>query len=128
MKPGERISELRLGLRRRHEAMGSILNQLLSGGPLMEGSVYSRRRRCGKPQCRCVRGQLHEDRVVAVRRGGRVVVRCLDPISDAAMEEAVVAGRLFRRRRRDLAKACQDLLKTVDRLARLRQGSAGGLC
>lgn len=125
MAIGERISNLRVGLHRQHEGLGLILNGLLSGGPLIEGSVYSRRRRCGKPRCRCVQGRLHQDRVLALRHAGRVVVRCLDPVEDGSIEEAVVAWRLFRRRRHELVEACRSLVQAVDRLGRLRQTKPG---
>ena len=123
----ERESKLRLEILRRRECLGMLLGRLLGPGALIAGSIYSRRRRCGKPQCRCVEGQLHQDRVLAIRRAGVVVVRCLDPIGDAATEEAVVAWRLFRRQRHKLVEACQALVQAVDRLGRLRQAKPGGL-
>lgn len=121
----QRESRLRLELLRRREHVTAVLGHLLGTSALIAGSIYSRRRRCGKSECRCVRGQPHEDRVLAVRRQGRVVARCLDPVEDAATEEAVVAWRLFRRRRHELAQACRVLLDGVDRLGRLRQIGAG---
>lgn len=127
MNVRERESRLRLETLRRREHLVTVLGPLLGAERLIAGSIYSRRRRCGKPECRCVRGQLHEDRVLAVRRAGRVVVRCLDPVGDAATEEAVVAWRLFRHRRRDLAETCRALLQAVDRLGRSRQAKLGGL-
>ncbi|MFH1725761.1 MAG: DUF6788 family protein [Elusimicrobiota bacterium] len=123
----ERESRLRLDILRRRERLGTLLGRLLGSGALIPGSIYSRRRRCGKPECRCVRGQLHQDRVLAVRRSGRVVVRCLDPVGDAATEEAVVAWRLFRHQRHQLVEACRNLVQMVDRLGRLRQAKPGGL-
>jgi hypothetical protein len=104
-----------------------MLERLLGSGVLLPGSIYRRRRRCGKPQCRCLRGQLHQDRVLAIRRAGRVVVRCLDPVGEEASEEAVVAWRLFRRQRHELVKACRGLIQAVDGLGRLRQAKSRGL-
>ena len=124
---GQRESKLRLEALRRREGVVAVLERLLGAERLIAGSIYSRRRRCGKPQCRCVSGQLHEDRVLAVRRAGRVVVRSLDPVGDAATEEAVVAWRLFRRQRHELVEACRALIQAVDRLGRLRQAKPGEL-
>lgn len=126
MNPKDRVSTLRLEIRRRQEHLVTVLGRLLGSEKLIAGSIYSRRRRCGKPLCRCVRGQLHEDRVLAVRRPGRVVVRCLDPVEDMATEEAVIAWRLFRRRRHELVETCQALLRAVDRLGHMRQARPGG--
>jgi len=37
--------------RRRHALQQQL--QALSGAPLMRGSIYERRRRCGRPSCAC---------------------------------------------------------------------------
>ena len=49
----------------------SQLAQLITQQPFLRGSVVERRRRCGKPTCRCRRGQLHRSLYLAVRQGQR---------------------------------------------------------
>lgn len=127
MNQAERESSARQRVQRHRQAIEAILGRLQGRGLLLAGSIYTRRRRCGKGECRCAGGRLHEDRVLAVRRGGRVRVRCLDPVEDTASEEAVIAWRLFRRRRRELAETCQALLREVDCLGRMRQARLGRL-
>lgn len=124
MNPNERESKLRLTIRQHHECLSAILSRLQGREPMIRGSVYTRRRRCGKPRCRCLRGRPHRDRVLAVRHGGRVSVRGIDPGADAAVEEAVAAWHGFRRQRGELAAACRGLLWAVDRLAGLRLAHA----
>jgi len=126
MTPRERESKLRLEIRRRQEHLGALLNRLQAPGPLLAGSVYVRKRRCGKPRCRCVRSHPHRDRVLAIRCAGRVRVRGLDPTADAAVEQAVAAWHGFRRQRVELVAACRGLLMVVDRLAGLRAARVGG--
>lgn len=126
MNARARESKLHLDIRRRQDNLGALINRLQSGGPMIKGSVYIRRRLCGHPRCRCVRGHLHQDRVLAVRCEGRVALRRLDPVGDAAAEEAVLAWRQFRRYRVELASACRGLIQAVDRLGRLRQAKPGG--
>ena len=126
MNAKERESKLHLDLRRRQDNLGALINRLHSGEPMIKGSVYIRKRLCGHPRCRCVRGHPHQDRVLAIRREGRVALRRLDPVADAATEEAVLAWRLFRRYRIELASACRGLIQAVDRLGRLRQAKTGG--
>lgn len=125
MNLNERESNLRLIIRRHHEGLAAILGRLQGREPIIRGSVYTRRRRCGKLRCRCLRGHPHQDRVLAVRRAGRVSVRGLDPAADAAIEEGVAAWHGFRRQRGELAAACRGLLRAVDRLATLRLARAG---
>lgn len=125
MTPRERGSRLRLEIHRRQEHLGALLKGLQGAGPMLRGSIYVRRRRCGKPRCRCVRGQPHRDRVLAIGCAGRVSVRGLDPAADAAVEQAVAAWHGFRRQRGELVAACRGLLRVVDRLAGLRVARAG---
>ena len=127
MNRRERESRLRLEIHRRQEHLGALLNRLQAPGSLIPGSIYGRKRRCGKPRCRCVRGHLHTDRVLAVRRAGRVALRALDPVDDAPIEDGVAAWRSFRRCRGELMSACRDLVEAVDRLGRMRQVKPGGL-
>lgn len=120
MSHAERESSARQWIRRHQEALGAVLARLQGRQALLRGSIYARRRRCGKPRCRCVRGAPHQDRVLAVRRAGRVKVRGLVPEQDTAVEQAVAAWHGFRRQRGELAAACRGLLQAVDRLADLR--------
>lgn len=125
MNLNKRESKLRLIVRQHHDGLAAILAGLQSREPIIRGSVYTRRRQCGKPRCRCLRGHPHQDRVLALRRAGRVSVRGLDPAADAAIEEGVAAWQGFRRQRGELAAACRGLLRAVDRLAALRSARAG---
>jgi len=48
----------------------SRLAQLVSLRGLIRGSLLVRRRVCGKPNCRCTRGQEHESLYLVIREGG----------------------------------------------------------
>lgn len=86
-----------------------------------------RRRRCGKPRCRCIHGHPHSDRVLAVHRAGRVALRAIDPVAGGSIEEGVAAWRAFRRDRMELAESCRGLLAAVERLGRMRQVLPAGI-
>jgi hypothetical protein len=120
MTARERGSRLRQEILRRRDRLDTLLQRLQATGPLIAGSVYDRKRRCGKPGCRCLEGRLHADRVLAIRRAGRTAVRALDPMEDEPIEDGVAAWRGFRRDRQELGSACRELLETVDRLGRAR--------
>lgn len=127
MSPRDRESKQRLEIRRRQDHLGALLQRLQAPGTMIAGSVYARKRRCGKPRCRCVRGSLHTDRVLAVRCAGRVTLRALDVVEDAAVEDGVRAWRSFRRDRRELGSACRGLIEAVERLGRLRRVRPAGM-
>ena len=52
-------------------AFRSELAQLVSQRGLIRGSLLVRRRACGKPNCRCARGEGHQSLYLVVRQGGR---------------------------------------------------------
>jgi hypothetical protein len=63
-----------------------------SGGipRMIRGSVVTQRRRCGKPNCRCVDGeQLHETTVLSYSESGRSRTVMLDPGEVTAVRAAV---------------------------------------
>ena len=47
------------------------LREMLGEGGMLLGSVSVRRRVCGKPGCRCARGERHEAMFVVYQRAGR---------------------------------------------------------
>lgn len=49
----------------------SELNKLLSRRGVMRGSLLRRKRVCGKPNCKCARGEKHESLYLVVSEGGK---------------------------------------------------------
>lgn len=41
------------------DELGQLLEVFLARDPLVKGSVYELRRKCGKPTCGCARGAPH---------------------------------------------------------------------
>ena len=52
-------SKLRQQVSRAYTALATTLRHLLRSQPMVPGSLYLLRRKCGKPNCRCVAGELH---------------------------------------------------------------------
>jgi len=49
----------------------SRLTQILHEEPFVLGSLVTMKRTCGKPGCKCTRGELHPGLYLALRVGGR---------------------------------------------------------
>lgn len=49
----------------------SELAQLIDQRAILRGSLLVRRRVCGKPGCKCVRGEGHESLYLVITEGGR---------------------------------------------------------
>ncbi len=49
----------------------SQLAQLLSQRAVIRGTLLVRKRKCGKPNCRCARGEGHENLFLVISENGR---------------------------------------------------------
>lgn len=56
---------------REREKADRLRGELSQLGPLMRGSLVRSRGKCGKPNCRCVRGELHEWWSLSFRAAGK---------------------------------------------------------
>src|SRR3974377_169672 len=67
----QEISSLRSELLKAHQQLSQLLEACRPREPPLPGSLYTLRRKCGKPNCRCNRGELHESTVLSYRGQGR---------------------------------------------------------
>ena len=65
------FSRKRQELWRAYRALGRTLRTLARSQPMVPGTFYLLRRKCGKPNCRCARGQLHASWVLTRSESGR---------------------------------------------------------
>ncbi len=93
----------------------SRLTQLISEQPFLRGSLVERARPCGKPTCRCQRGQLHRSVYLACRHKGQRALLYIP----RALEETV---RLWVQNGRSLAQQLQALHQLqLDQLLQSKQ-------
>lgn len=87
---------------------------------MVQGSFYLQRRKCGKPNCRCAQGQLHEAWVISRSEGGRHRLFMVPAADRAALRRLTAEYRRYQRARAQLVKRHQQLLEQVDALAAQR--------
>jgi len=91
-----------------------LLEELLRPGPLIAGSFYEMYKRCGRPGCRCARGDLHGPfPVVAVAREGRRSTRSVPRDRVQEVRHKTLAYRTFQQKRRQLERAMRRLTEIV---------------
>ena len=120
------LSSLRTQLREASQQMLTLLDTFLGREPLLPGSLYTLRRKCGKPNCRCTRGELHESTVLAYRGQGRSQNVSPAPKQLEPLRKLTEPYRRFRQARTQLARLQRQLLTRVDAIeaARVQQGEA----
>src|SRR4030067_3834982 len=67
----EKFSRLRQSLVHLVREMKQLGDPFFSDRPVIKGTAYELRRRCGKPGCKCAQGELHARMVVSASEGGK---------------------------------------------------------
>lgn len=117
-------SRLRQMLRELYSPNPNDLGIFLSDQPLVRGTLYKHRRRCGKPQCRCASGDLHESLVLTATISSKT--RFWKPALERVDElrEYLERYRQFRRARAELIKGhaqrLREMLRLIDAIGKAR--------
>jgi len=114
------LSTLRSQLRGLQNLLPALIETTLGRDPLLPGSVYTLRRKCGKPSCRCSRGELHESTVLSYRGQGRPQNISPRPEDVESLRKMTDHYRRCRQARAQLVRWQRQLLKLVDDLQAAR--------
>ena len=118
------LSSFRRQLHELQQQLPSLLEAFLGREPLLPGSLYTLRRRCGKPTCHCVQGELHASTVLSYRGHGRPQNITPSPEHLSAVRRLTDDYRQFRQARTQLLQVQRQILKLVDDIeaARAQEG------
>jgi hypothetical protein len=113
-------------MNQRLSSLPGLLEACFGRQPLLPGSLYTLRRKCGKASCRCARGELHASTVLSYRGQGRP--RNISPAPEQVepVRNMTEAYRQCRNARARLVRWQKQLLRLVDELeaARVLLGDA----
>jgi hypothetical protein len=122
----QQLSSLRSQLLKAQHQLPQLLEEFLGREPLLPGSLYTLRRKCGKPNCHCNRGELHESTVLSYRGQGRP--RNISPPHEqlGSLRTMTHDYRRCRQARVQFVRWQRQLLALVDALeaARVQAGEA----
>ena len=120
-KPDEKLSRLRVTLLALLEHLREVLNVALARTPLVKGNVYEIARRCGTPNCSCMRGRLHRNMVLTWSEQGRHRMRSIPPARLAELRKKSAEYLRFRGARAEVAVLHKKILKVLDQIQELRR-------
>jgi hypothetical protein len=120
MQMSGNLSLLRQKLWRAYAALARTLRQLQRDPPMVQGSFYLLRRKCGKPNCRCASGQLHASWVLTRSEAGKDRIYSVPKDQRAQVRRWALEYRRYQRARAGLAKAHLQLLALADQMAEQR--------
>ena len=116
----QQLSSLRAQLLKAQQLLPSLLVDCFKREPILPGSLYTLRRKCGKPSCHCSRGELHESTVLSYRGKGRPRNITPAPEQLEALRNLTEPYRRCRQARAQLVRWHKQLLKLVDELEAVR--------
>ena len=111
---------MRQQLWRAYTALAQTLRRLQRSNPMVQGSFYLLRRKCGKPNCRCATGQLHATYVLTRSEQGKDRLYTVPKEQRAQVRQRAAEYRRYQRARAVLAKRHAQLLALVDQMAEKR--------
>ena len=115
------LSQLRQQLWRAYAALGVTLRRLQRSQPMVQGSFYLLRRKCGKPNCHCATGPRHTTYVLTRSEQGRDRLYTVPKDQRAQVRQWAAEYRRYQRARALLVKRHLYLLSLVDQIGEQRR-------
>jgi len=117
----EKFSRLRQSLVRLAGEVRELIESFLSNQPVVKGSVYELKRKCGKPGCKCAQGELHARMVVSASEEGRTILQVIPHGFLVEVERKVRRYQELRRARAKLVEIHRQMLRVMDEMEGMRR-------
>ncbi len=117
----DRLSRIRQSLSQLAQEIQELLPAFTDRQPMIKGTVYEQRRKCGKPNCYCAGGEPHSSMMLSRSEGGRT--RLMKVPSGELKDFQVLTERYqkFRRARARLGQIYKAMIKLIDQLEKARR-------
>ena len=117
----EKFSRLRQSLVHLVSEMKQLVEPFFSDRPVIKGTGYELRRRCGKPGCKCAQGELHARMVVSASEKGKTQLRVIPRGFLVEAQQKVGRYQELRRMRARLVAIHREMLKVLDEMEAMRR-------
>lgn len=118
------LAQLRQKLIQLCQVSRDDLGVFLSDHPLVRGTVYTLRRKCSKPSCRCVQGERHASVVLTANIKGKTQLWTIEQARIEELRERTEAYRQFRKARAAFLKRWTQrqaaILRLIDSIGKAR--------
>ena len=117
----EKFSQLRQSLAGLANEIRRIVEPFFSDKPVIKGSVYELKTKCGKPGCKCAKGQLHSRMVLSASEKGKTRLRAIPYGFLVEVQTKVRCYQELRRARARLVQVHKQILKVMDQMEAIRR-------
>jgi hypothetical protein len=117
----QNFSRLRQSLIHLSYEIRELIKPFFSSKPVIKGSVYELKRKCGKPGCRCTKGQLHRSLVLSSSEKGRTRLQIIPQGFLLEIKTKVQRYQKLRRSRQRLGEVQRKMLQVMDEMETMRR-------
>jgi hypothetical protein len=117
----EKFSRLRHALVQLLDEMRGLIEPFFSDRPVIKGTVYELKRKCGKPGCKCAQGELHARMVVSATEAGKTRLRAIPRGFLVDTQQRVRRYQELRRARARVVGIHRQMLKLMDEMEGMRR-------
>jgi hypothetical protein len=121
-----KFSQLRHSLRRLSDELRQLIIPSFSDKPVIKGSVYELKRKCGKPGCKCAQGELHSRMVVSASEKGKTILRVIPHGFLVEVQAKVGRYQQLRRARTRLVEVHRKMIQVIDEMEVMRRQEVPG--
>jgi len=117
----KKFSQLRQSLRRLANEIRQVGEPFFSDKPVIKGSVYELKTKCGKPGCKCAKGQLHHRMVISASEKGKTNLRAIPHGFLVEVQTKVRRYQELRRVRVRFIEVHKKMLQVMDEMESMRR-------
>jgi hypothetical protein len=117
----KKFSQLRLSLAGLANEIRRTVEPFFSDRPVIKGSAYELKTKCGKPGCKCAKGQLHSRMVLSASEKGKTRLRAIPHGFLVEVQTKVRCYQELRRARARLVEVHKQILKVLDQMEAMRR-------
>ena len=112
----DRLSRIRQSLHELAKEIEQLIPVFAERHPLVKGTVYEQRRKCGKPTCRCVTGEPHSSMILSRSEEGRTKLVAIPSGHLKDLQVLTERYQRFRRARARLGQIYKRMVALIDQL------------
>jgi hypothetical protein len=117
----DRLSRVRQSLSQLAEEIQGLVPALMDRRPMIKGTVYEQRRKCGKPTCYCASGEPHKTMILSRSVQGRTQLMTIPSGELRDFQVLTERYQRFRRARARLGQIYKAMIRLIDQLEEARR-------
>ena len=117
----KKFSQLRQSLAILANEIRQIVEPFFSDKPVIKGSVYELKTKCGKPGCKCAKGELHPRMDLSASEKGKTKLRAIPRGFLGEVKTKVRCYQELRGARARLVEMHKKMLKVMDEMEAMRR-------